>query len=213
MNKLAILGASGHGKVAAEIAELSGWEKVVFFDDAWPRKSRNEHWQVEGSGQMLLNRLADFAGVFVAIGDNSIRHTKQTLLASRGAPLVSLIHPQTVVSKYAQIDEGTLVVAGAVVNPFARIAAGCIINSGATIDHDCRLGNSVHVCPGANLAGGVTVGARTMIGIGAKIIQEIEIGSDAVIGAGAVVIKRVENNSVVVGSPAVACNQKIKKQC
>ena len=32
MRKLAILGASGHGKVAAEIAELLKWE-VYFFDD------------------------------------------------------------------------------------------------------------------------------------------------------------------------------------
>ena len=33
---LAILGASGHGKVLADIAELSGWSAIEFFDDAWP---------------------------------------------------------------------------------------------------------------------------------------------------------------------------------
>ena len=32
MPKLAILGASGHGKVVADIAELNGYD-VVFFDD------------------------------------------------------------------------------------------------------------------------------------------------------------------------------------
>ena len=37
MNCLAILGASGHGKVVAEIAELQGWKKIVFFDDAFPK--------------------------------------------------------------------------------------------------------------------------------------------------------------------------------
>ncbi len=36
MKRLAILGASGHGKVVAEIAELCGWGKIHFFDDAWP---------------------------------------------------------------------------------------------------------------------------------------------------------------------------------
>lgn len=43
---LAILGASGHGKVLADIAELTGWDKVVFFDDAWPEVQRNGAWEV-----------------------------------------------------------------------------------------------------------------------------------------------------------------------
>ena len=34
--RLAILGASGHGKVAADAAEQGGWPSVAFFDDAWP---------------------------------------------------------------------------------------------------------------------------------------------------------------------------------
>src|SRR5690606_24126355 len=36
MIRLAILGASGHGKVVADCAELCGWSVVEFFDDAWP---------------------------------------------------------------------------------------------------------------------------------------------------------------------------------
>jgi glycosyltransferase involved in cell wall biosynthesis len=34
--RLAILGASGHGKVLADAAEQCGWPSVSFFDDAWP---------------------------------------------------------------------------------------------------------------------------------------------------------------------------------
>ena len=33
MAKLAIIGASGHGKVLADIAELTGWEEIDFYDD------------------------------------------------------------------------------------------------------------------------------------------------------------------------------------
>lgn len=41
MKTLAILGASGHGKVVADAALSSGlWTKVVFYDDAWPVKKR-----------------------------------------------------------------------------------------------------------------------------------------------------------------------------
>ena len=34
MKTLAILGASGHGKVVADTALSSGWDDVVFFDGA-----------------------------------------------------------------------------------------------------------------------------------------------------------------------------------
>jgi hypothetical protein len=39
--RLAILGASGHGKVVADAAGLAGWDEVVFFDDAWPGLTQN----------------------------------------------------------------------------------------------------------------------------------------------------------------------------
>ena len=43
---LAILGASGHGKVLADTAMASGWRKIEFYDDAWPDKQANERWQI-----------------------------------------------------------------------------------------------------------------------------------------------------------------------
>ena len=33
MNTLGIIGASGHGKVVAEIAKKMGYDEIVFFDD------------------------------------------------------------------------------------------------------------------------------------------------------------------------------------
>jgi hypothetical protein len=44
MKRLAILGASGHGKVVADTALSAGWAEVVFFDDGWPGLQANGHW-------------------------------------------------------------------------------------------------------------------------------------------------------------------------
>ena len=44
MEKLAILGASGHGKVVADIAQVCGWKSISFFDDAWPECRVNGVW-------------------------------------------------------------------------------------------------------------------------------------------------------------------------
>ena len=49
---LAILGASGHGKVLADTAMASGWRKIEFYDDAWPDKQANERWQIVGLLQL-----------------------------------------------------------------------------------------------------------------------------------------------------------------
>jgi sugar O-acyltransferase (sialic acid O-acetyltransferase NeuD family) len=209
MKKLAVLGASGHGKVVADCAELCGWESVVFFDDAWPGRQENGHWPVIGNTESLLSSLADYDGVVVAIGHCRTRQNKLTQLREAGAPIPTLIHPNAVISRYATLGAGSVVFAGVVVNVDARIGEGCILNTGCTIDHDCLLGDAVHVSPGANLAGGSTVGDRSWVGIGSAVRQYLHIGSDVMVGVGAAVVKDIPDGLTVVGVPAVELTKKV----
>lgn len=199
---LAILGASGHGKVLADIAELTGWKKIVFFDDAWPEKTDNGVWKVIGDTKMLLNNLNNYQGVIVAIGNNKVRQQKLQQLDSAGAKIITLIHPSATVSRYTQIGLGSVIVAGAVINPDCIIGSGAIINTCSSVGHDCNLGDAVHVCPGARLAGGTDVGDRAWIGVGSSVRQLIKVGADAIVGAGSVVVKNIHSDTVVIGNPA-----------
>ncbi len=200
--KLALLGASGHGQVIAEIAELLGYQHIVFFDDAWPDKSKLGVWSIEGDTQALIERKQEFDACFVSIGDNDIRHQKQMLLERKSFHLINLIHPASVVSRYATICSGSVVMAGAVINAFAKIGHGCIINTGSTVDHDCFLEDCVHISPGAHLAGNVIVAECSWIGIGAVIKQNVQVGANTTIGAGAVVISNIPAASLAIGCPA-----------
>ncbi|MGB4073026.1 acetyltransferase [Pseudomonas sp.] len=202
MKRLAILGASGHGKVVADTAEICGWQSVVFFDDAWPTRERNGVWPVEGNAAELLERLSAFDAVLVAIGDNRIRLEKLAILKAAGAHFACLLHPAATVSRYASVENGSVVFAGAVVNAYARIGMGCILNTGCSVDHDCTLLAAVHVSPGAHLAGGVQVGEGSWIGIGACVRQSIRIGAGVMVGAGAVVVADVVDGVTVTGVPA-----------
>src|SRR5690606_14602376 len=135
-----------------------GWDHVLFFDDAWPALTTVGPWAVVGDGATLLQRVSEFDGVVVAIGQNGIRLKKLNELGEAGAPLPILLHPSAVVSAHASIGVGSVVFANAVVNTGTVTGVGAILNTGSTVDHDCSLGNAVHVSPGAHLAGGVHVG-------------------------------------------------------
>lgn len=208
MNRLAILGASGHGKVVADTAELCGWQVIDFFDDAWPQTVRNGAWNVVGDTALLKSRLHTYDGVVVAIGNNRIRHRKLLELAEAGAPLCTLVHPAATVSCYAFVESGAVIFAGAVVNADARIGLGAILNTGCSVDHDCVLGAGVHVSPGARLAGGVRVGDLSWIGIGASVRQLVQIGGQVTVGAGAVVVSDVADQLTVTGVPAKALSER-----
>jgi len=202
VRRLAILGASGHGRVIADAALAAGWEAVAFYDDAWPGVSASGPWQVVGRTADLRRDAAQLDGAVVGIGDNVTRLVKLRELLAGGALLVSVVHPDAVVSARAEVGQGSVLLAGAVLNPFARLGRGCIVNSGASVDHDCHLADGVHVSPGAHLGGGVRVGEASWIGIGASVIQGVSIGAGATVGAGAAVVDDVADGATVVGVPA-----------
>lgn len=202
MNRLAILGASGHGKIVADAAKLCGWKEVFFFDDSWPTLKKNSHWDVIGDSNALFKNISSFDGAIVAIGDNATRMGKSISLIDIGANLVSIIHPSATISPFAKIGIGSFIGAGAVVQVDVTIGRYNIINTNAVIEHDCKTGDAVHVSPSASLAGGVAISKLCWIGIGANVRQLINIGPNTIVGAGSVVIKNIEDNQIVVGNPA-----------
>lgn len=202
MKCLAILGASGHGKVVADTAECSGWDNISFFDDAWPELTSNGGWPVVGGSGKLLTNVEKYDGVVVAIGNNRIRHQKLQELQAAGAGVVSVIHPSAAVSPYVELGPGAVVFANAVINAYAVVGAGTIINTGAVVEHDCCLGECIHVSPNATLAGGVVVGHLVWVGANACVKQLVAIGDEVVVGMGSVVLHDVPFGQVVAGNPA-----------
>ncbi len=199
MKQLVIIGASGHGKVVADIAKKNGYDEIIFLDD-------NESL-TECGGYVVVgksSRYVDFdCDMFVAIGNPKIRQKIQTQLESVGKQIPLLVHPHASIAENVSIGHGTVVVAGAVINPGAVIGRGCIINTCASVDHDCKVADFVHVSVGAHVAGTVKIGRRTWIGAGATVSNNLSICADCMIGAGAVVVKNITEIGTYKGVPAM----------
>ncbi|QTE71024.1 acetyltransferase [Clostridiales bacterium FE2011] len=194
MNKLMIVGASGHGRVVADIARQTGYTDIVFLDDDMTRKECGRY-PVIGKPK---DYSPDEGDLFVAIGNTTIRKRIMNQLGM----CITLIHPKAIIAEDVQIGEGSVIMAGAVVNPGTRIGRGCIVNTCSSIDHDCVIGNYSHISVGAHLAGNVVIGEETWIGIGSIVSNNINICSDSMIGAGAVVIRNIDESGTYVGVPA-----------
>ncbi len=196
MNKLIIIGASGHGKVVADIVALNGYTDIVFLDND-PEIKTCAGYPVLGPDTMTSKLDGD---VFIAVGKAETRKKLMERDANRNFPV--LIHPSAVVADSAEVGVGSVVMAGAVINPGAQIGKGCIINTSSSVDHDCVVGDYVHISVGAHLSGTVVVGEGTWIGTGAIVSNNISICGGCMIGAGAVVIKDINEPGTYVGVPA-----------
>lgn len=194
--KITILGASGHGKVVAEIARLNGYTEIEFLDDDENKKFCGKY-PVVGNCKKVVPIDND---IFIAIGDNEIR--KKFIRRHYDKKIVSLIHPSAVVSDDVEIGKGSIIMAGSVINPGVKIGVGCIVNTCSSIDHDCKIENYVHVAVGSHLCGTVNVGELTWIGAGSTISNNITICDNCLIGAGAVVVNDIRIPGTYVGVPA-----------
>lgn len=194
MNRLIIVGASGHGKVVADIAKLNGYDDIVFLDDDENVKEC-AGWPVVGKSTE-----APEGEIFVAVGNTEIRKWLMGLYEKRVQPV--LVHHSAIIADSVEIGSGTVVMAGAVINPEAKIGKGCIVNTSSSVDHDCIVEDYVHISVGAHLSGTVIVGESTWIGAGVTVSNNVNICGNCIVGAGAVVIKDIKTPGTYIGVPA-----------
>ena len=204
MKRLAIIGAGGHGKVIAEIALLTGWGSVEFYDDDFPNKTKLDDFSIKGGFDRLISKSNLYDGFHVAIGNNRTRLNVLKQLQKLDLFCPNIIAPSAFVSKTASLGSGISIMPNVVINAKTIIDDGVILNTACSVDHDCIISSGAHVSPGANLAGYVSVGICSWVGIGSTIINNKVIGNDTVIGAGSVVIRDIPNNVTAVGVPTKA---------
>jgi len=190
MSRLYIYGASGHGLVVKNIANLCGYSEILYIDDGDNPYSTFDSLDKDFSVPIVFG-----------IGDNSIREKLFKKVEKSGLKIISLIHPSATVAKDVIIKKGTVVMANVVVNSGSTIGEGVILNSSSVIEHENFIDNFVHISPNVALAGNVTVKESSHIGIGSSVIQSIVIDKNTIVGAGSVVVTNIPNSVIAYGNP------------
>ena len=98
-NSLVIIGAGGHGRVCAEIAELNGYQKILFLDDG-----NAGNIEIAGKTEDFIKYLSD-CDFFVAIGNNNVRRSFLYRIMENKGQIATLIHPDSTVS-LTELREG-----------------------------------------------------------------------------------------------------------
>lgn len=201
LRPLIIFGAGGHAVSVANIALSAGYKIECFVDKDKENQTLLDYKIIGDVG--TLENIEGFSFA-LAVGDNAVRELMYLDLINEFPNLhfPPLVHSSAVVSFFATIGIGTVVMPKAVIGPNSKVGNFCLINTQASIDHDCTMLDYSSLAPGAITGGGVAIGLRSAISIGAKIKHGIRVGDDSVVGANSYLNKDLSNNQVAYGVPA-----------
>lgn len=192
--EIVLHGAGEHARVVLDALFTNGDRVLALFDPKYDGQLMGVAQQGAYQATVFPNALA-----IVPIGDNKVRKYAVSLMRHR---FTNIQHKSSIVSPFAQMGVGNMIMHSATVQAFAKIGNHVIVNTRSCVDHDCVLDDFVHIAPGAVLCGRVSVGEGALIGAGAIVLPGIQVGAWAVVGAGSVVTKSVLCQTIVAGNPA-----------
>lgn len=193
MNKKAIVlvGGGGHCKSCIDVIESMDTFRIEgILDIASKVGEKILGYPIIGTDLDIHKLIKGSVFFLITTGDigNPEKRVELFLkVVHQGGKFPVIIAPDAYVSKYAKIDEGTIIMHHAMVNASSEIGKNCIINSKALIEHDAVIGNHCHISTGAIVNGGSTIGSYTFFGSNAVSKQYITVQEHSFVKANSIV--------------------------
>lgn len=185
-SQILLIGGGGHCKSVIDVIEQENKYEIIGIVDTKENIGKKVlDYEIIACDDDLKELFKTCQNAVVTIGhikSNALRVKLFAKLKNIGFNIPVIISPLAYVSKYANIDEGTVVMHHALINANVKIGKNCIINTKALIEHDCIVEDNCHISTASVLNGGVIVRANTFFGSNATSKQDIII--DGFIKAG-----------------------------
>lgn len=210
MKKLIIIGAGGYAKSVLDSFDHMNFKMVGYIDDIKSIGVMHQGYPVIGNTLDCIENPKDYV-YFIAIGNNRKRKAWYLKLKERDLSLINVIDKSALVSKVAEIGEGSFIGKLAILNHGCVVGNNCVINTRALLEHGCTTKDHVNISTNATLNGDVNCEEGCFVGSGTVVNGQIKIGKWSLVGSGAVVIKDVKDRTTVVGVPAKEIESKSDK--
>jgi len=145
--------------------------------------------------------------VVVAIGDPKIRKRIIEKLSS-DTEFTTIIHPNTNISDWVEIGEGSIITSGTILTCNIKIGKHAHLNLHTTIGHDCVIGDYFTTAPASNISGNCEFGDCVYLGANSSIRQGIKICDNVMIGMGGIVVKNIYEEGIYIGNPVKKLEKK-----
>jgi len=201
--KLILIGAGGHARSCIEVIEQQGQYQIAGLVGLPEQKYTHQFgYSVFASDDELQELSKFYQYALITIGQIKTPKNRKRLYQKAveyGFKMPVIIATTAIVSRYASIGLGSIVMHGAIVNAGATIGDNSIINSLALIEHDAKVENHCHISTGSIINGEVSVGSGSFIGSGSLIKQGVSIGKGCVVGMGLTVRSSLADNTHFTG--------------
>lgn len=177
--EILLVGGGGHCRSIIDVIELEDRYVIAGIVDKKEFVGREIFgYKVIASDDELEQLFDKYKYALVTIGQiksNLLRVKLFTKLKDIGYILPVVISPLAYVSKYAEVEEGTVIMHHAFVNANAKVSKNCIINSKALVEHDVLVEAHCHISTATVLNGGVVVKSNSFVGSNTTTKEYIEV--------------------------------------
>jgi acetyltransferase EpsM len=213
MKKIIIIGGYGNGTVAASTIEdvnkdagKKHWDILGFLNDfetepinGFPVLGKVTY---EDAARFLEDENIYFLYTLISVKLNFKFIHKLHDLKIPSHRFATIIHPTSVVSKFAELGNGVVIQPFVSVGPNVKIEDHVQIYAQSLIGHNATLKNYSYIANNACVGASVVLEEGAYLGTNCSTIENVTIGKWAVVGMGAVVIWSVDDYTKVVGNPA-----------
>jgi sugar O-acyltransferase (sialic acid O-acetyltransferase NeuD family) len=205
MKPIILIGGGGHCISCIDVIEQTGLYQIIGILDL-PEKIGQKilNYSVIGTDNEIEQFVMECPDFLITVGQiksASIREMIFNKVKLAGGNLPIIISPIGNVSKYAIIEEGTIVMHHALVNAGASIGKGCILNSKSLIEHQATIGNFCHISTASVVNGKTNIADCCFIGSNSVVANNIHVTANTIIAAGSQVLRNIELSGTYIGSP------------